>query len=212
MQQAILRRNPTKGLICHLDRGSQYAGNDFKAILALNEFIGSMSRKGDCWDKAVAESFFRTLKFELVRRNKFRTRDEAKRRTFEYVEIYYNRKRAHLTLGNLGPFEILKKSFYSRTSFKKERNATMKKELVEYFFALRDATSTTHQAEDRPIYESYLLSAAVQLALIETNAGKDVITDAVTTHERLWGHTWLQDPICEKPTKVWEKAKKCLAL
>ena len=104
MRQAILQRGPAKGLICHSDRGSQYAGNDFKAILAQNEFVGSMSRKGDCWDNAVAESFFHTLKVELIHRNKFRTRDEAKRKIFEYVEMYYNRKRAHSTLGNMSPF------------------------------------------------------------------------------------------------------------
>lgn len=105
MMQAILRRNPSKGLICHTDRGSQYAGNDFKAILAQNEFVGSMSRKGDCWDNAVAESFFHTLKVELIHRMKFRTREEAKNKIFEYVEMYYNRKRAHSTLGYLSPFE-----------------------------------------------------------------------------------------------------------
>lgn len=105
LRQAILRRNPSKGLVCHTDRGSQYAGQDFKAILAQHEFVGSMSRKGDCWDNAVAESFFHTLKVELVHRNKFRTRDEAKRKIFEYVEMYYNRRRAHSTLGNLSPFE-----------------------------------------------------------------------------------------------------------
>jgi transposase InsO family protein len=105
MMQAILRRNPSKGLICHTDRGSQYAGNDFKAILTQNEFIGSMSRKGDCWDNAVAESFFHTLKVELVHRHKFRTREEAKRRIFEYVEMYYNRRRVHSTLGYVSPLE-----------------------------------------------------------------------------------------------------------
>ena len=105
IRQAILRRNPSKGLVCHTDRGSQYAGNDFKAILAQNEFIGSMSKKGDCWDNAVAESFFHTLKVELIHRNKFKTRDEAKIKIFEYVEMYYNRKRAHSTLGYLSPFE-----------------------------------------------------------------------------------------------------------
>lgn len=105
IRQAILRRNPSKGLICHSDRGSQYAGNDFKAVLAENEFVGSMSRKGDCWDNAVAESFFHTLKVELVHRNKFKTRDEAKRKIFEYVEMYYNRRRAHSALGNLSPFD-----------------------------------------------------------------------------------------------------------
>jgi putative transposase len=114
MRQAILQRNPAKGLICHTDRGSQYAGNDFKAILAQNEFVGSMSRKGDCWDNAVAESFFHTLKVELVHRNKFRTRDEAKRKIFEYVEMYYNRRRAHSTLGNLSPFEYERQAILSK--------------------------------------------------------------------------------------------------
>ena len=110
MQQAILRRNPDKGLICHSDRGSQYAGNDFKAILAQHEFVGSMSRKGDCWDNAVAESFFHTLKVELVHKYRFRTREEARRKIFEYVEMYYNRRRTHSTLNYLSPFEFEKRS------------------------------------------------------------------------------------------------------
>jgi len=105
MRQAMVRRNPPKGLICHTDRGSQYAGEGFKTILAENEFVGSMSRKGDCWDNAVAESFFHTLKVELVHRYKFRTREDARRAIFKYVEMYYNRKRAHSTLGNLSPSE-----------------------------------------------------------------------------------------------------------
>ena len=113
LRQAILRRSPAKDLICHSDRGSQYAGDDFKAILAQNEFIGSMSKKGDCWDNAVAESFFHTLKVELIHRNKFRTRDEAKRKIFEYVEMYYNRRRAHSTLGNLSPFEYERQAVLS---------------------------------------------------------------------------------------------------
>jgi putative transposase len=110
MMQAILRRNPEKGLICHSDQGSQYAGNNFKAILSQHEFVGSMSRKGDCWDNAVAESFFHTLKVELIHRHRFQTRDEAKRKIFEYVEAYYNRKRAHSTLGFLSPFEYERKA------------------------------------------------------------------------------------------------------
>jgi transposase InsO family protein len=110
MHQAILRRNPGKGLILHSDRGSQYAGNDFKAILTQNEFVGSMSKKGDCWDNAVAESFMHTLKVELIHRMKFKTREEAKIKIFQYVEMYYNRKRAHSTLGFLSPFEYEKRS------------------------------------------------------------------------------------------------------
>jgi putative transposase len=105
LKQAILRRNPSEGLVFHSDRGSQYASNDFKALLARHEFIGSMSKKGDCWDNAVAESFFHTLKVELIHRQTPKTREEAKRKIFEYAEIYYNRKRAHSTLGYLSPFE-----------------------------------------------------------------------------------------------------------
>ena len=110
LKQAILRRSPPKGLICHSDRGVQFACNNFKALLAQHEFTGSMSKKGDCWDNAVAESFFHTLKVELIHRMKFRTREEAKRKIFEYVEMYYNRKRSHSTLGYLSPFEY-EKSF-----------------------------------------------------------------------------------------------------
>ena len=101
------------GLICHSDRGSQYAGNHFKALLAQNEFVGSMSKKGDCWDNAVAESFFHTLKVELIHRTKFKTRAEAKGKIFEYVEMYYNRKRAHSTIGYLSPFEYERQSLLS---------------------------------------------------------------------------------------------------
>jgi transposase InsO family protein len=106
MRQAILRRNPDKGLICHSDRGSQYACHDFKAILKNHKFVGSMSGKGDCWDNAVAESFFHTLKVELVHKYRFRTREEARRKIFEYVEMYYNRRRSHSTLNYLSPFEF----------------------------------------------------------------------------------------------------------
>ena len=113
LKQAILRRSPPKGLVYHSDRGVQYAANDFKALLAQQEFIGSMSKKGDCWDNAVAESFFHTLKVELIHRMKFRTREEAKRKIFEYVEMYYNRKRAHSTLGYLSPFEYEKQKIFS---------------------------------------------------------------------------------------------------
>ncbi len=109
INQAILHRRPGKGLILHSDRGSQYAGNDFKAILAQNEFVGSMSKKGDCWDNAVAESFFHTFKVEFVHRMRFATREQAKRMIFEYVMMYYNCKRTHSTLGYLSPLQYEKK-------------------------------------------------------------------------------------------------------
>jgi len=113
LQQAILRRSPPEGLICHSDRGSQYAGNDFKALLSQHHMSGSMSKKGDCWDNAVAESFFHTLKVELIHRTRFKTRNEAKAKIFEYVEMYYNTKRAHSTLGYLSPFDYEKRSLQS---------------------------------------------------------------------------------------------------
>ena len=103
--QAILRRSPDKGLICHSDRGSQYAAYDYKAILSEHGFVGSMSRKGDCWDNAVAESFIHTLKVECIRGRIFATREEAKRIIFPWVETRYNRTRIHSTLGYLSPFE-----------------------------------------------------------------------------------------------------------
>ena len=110
LKQAIIRRCPPKGLICHSDRGVQFACNGFKALLQQHQIIGSMSRKGDCWDNAPAESFFHTLKVELVHRMKFTTRQETKRKVFEYIEMYYNTKRAHSTLGYLSPIEYEKRS------------------------------------------------------------------------------------------------------
>ena len=107
--QAILRRGSSKGLICHSDRGSQYAANDYKAILAEHGFIGSMSRKGNCYDNAVAESFFHTLKIECIRRRIFKTREEAKRIIFAWIETRYNRTRRHSTLDYLSPFEYEKR-------------------------------------------------------------------------------------------------------
>ncbi len=105
LKQAVLRRNPRQGLIFHSDRGSQYASNDFKALLEQHKFVGSMSKKGDCWDNAVAESFFHTLKVECIRGKIFRTREEAKRTIFAWAYARYNRTRRHSTLDYLSPFE-----------------------------------------------------------------------------------------------------------
>ena len=111
LRQAIGRRNPPPGLIHHSDRGSQYASGDYQTLLKKHEIIPSMSRKGDCWDNAVAESFLHTLKVEKVNRCRFKTRDEAKREIFRYIEMYYNRKRTHSSLGYLSPFDFEKRSF-----------------------------------------------------------------------------------------------------
>jgi len=102
---AIWQRKPPKGLIWHTDRGSQYASNSHCKIIHQHGIIQSMSRKGNCWDNAVAESFFHTLKNELIYQCKFKTREEAKNVIFEYIEVFYNRIRAHSTNDYLSPVE-----------------------------------------------------------------------------------------------------------
>jgi putative transposase len=97
------RRHPAPGLIFHSDRGSQYASSAYRSALAAHGMVASMSGKGDCYDNAVAESFFATLEFELQRTNDWQTRDEARRAIFRYIETWYNRRRRHSTLGYVSP-------------------------------------------------------------------------------------------------------------
>ena len=101
LRQAIDARQPAPGLVFHSDRGSQYASHEVTRLLAANSLRQSMSRSGDCWDNAVVESFFSTLKTELGRR--FPTRDEARFALFEYIDVFYNRRRLHSTLGYVSP-------------------------------------------------------------------------------------------------------------
>ena len=103
LKMAIWRRKPGKGLIHHSDRGVQYASDDYQALLVQYGMICSMSRKGDCWDNAVTESLFHTLKTELVYHRDWELRREAKQEIFEYMEVFYNRKRLHSTLGYKSP-------------------------------------------------------------------------------------------------------------
>jgi len=105
LHRAIRRRTPGPGLIIHSDRGVQYACNDFKEVLKKHGFIQSMSRKGDCWGNAVAESFFKILKSELIYRQHFAGPNDALRSIFECIEVFYNRQRRHSTLGYLSPVE-----------------------------------------------------------------------------------------------------------
>lgn len=106
LQMAIDQRAPAAGLIHHSDRGVQYASAEFRALLASNGFIASMSRKGNCYDNAAKESFFHTLKTELVNHEHYRTREEARASVFDYVEAFYNRQRIHSTLGYLSPSDF----------------------------------------------------------------------------------------------------------
>lgn len=103
LEMAIAARRPAPGLIHHSDRGSQYAGAAYQAVLARHRMVPSMSRKGDCWDNAVAESFFATLELELIFHHRWATRDEARRAIFRYIETWYNRERRHSTLGYVSP-------------------------------------------------------------------------------------------------------------
>lgn len=96
-------------IVVHSDRGSQYASELFRTELALHDCIQSMSRRANCWDNAVAESWFASLKTELIFRNIYKTRIEASTAIFEYIEIFYNRKRRHSTLGFLTPEEKVQK-------------------------------------------------------------------------------------------------------
>ena len=106
---AIKRRNPSKGLIYHSDRGSQYASYEHKNLLEQYGIIQSMSKKGDCWDNAVAESFFHSLKTELVHHEKFHTRKQANEMIFEYIEIFYNRQRLHSSNNYMSPSDYEEK-------------------------------------------------------------------------------------------------------
>ena len=103
LNQALKHRRPPSGLLHHSDRGSQYAAGDYQDLLNDNKMICSMSRKGDPWDNAPMESFFATLKTELILHEQFATRQEAKRKIFEYIEVFYNRQRRHSTIGYQSP-------------------------------------------------------------------------------------------------------------
>ena len=106
LDMAVLHRNPPEGCIFHSDRGIQYASSAFRDKVKTYKMIQSMSRKGNCWDNAPAESFFSTLKMEEVYiQKKYKTRDEARKRIFEYIEVFYNRQRTHSFLDFMSPVE-----------------------------------------------------------------------------------------------------------
>jgi transposase InsO family protein len=105
LQMALSRRRTDKGLLHHTDRGSQYASNDYQKVLKDHGFICSMSRKGNCYDNAVAESFFGRLKSEWVNHQRYLSRSEAIQSLFYYIEIFYNRKRRHSSIDYVTPQE-----------------------------------------------------------------------------------------------------------
>ena len=103
---AIWRRKPGKNLIWHSDRGSQYCSKSHRAILKDHGILQSMSRKGDCWDNATSESFFSTLKRELDGIDNFTDQKQTAAAIFEYIEVFYNKIRAHSAIGYLAPDEF----------------------------------------------------------------------------------------------------------
>ncbi len=103
LEMALARRRPPRGLLHHSDRGVQYASDEYQGLLAKHGIDCSMSRKGDCYDNAVMESFFGTLKTELVNHERYATRAQARASIFEYIEVFYNRQRLHSTLGYQSP-------------------------------------------------------------------------------------------------------------
>ena len=110
LKQAVSRQKPSQGVVCHSDRGVQYACRDYRRLLKKLGFVQSMSRKGNCWDNAPMESFFGTLKTELIYHEDYQTRNQARASIFEYVEAVYNRVRLQEKLGFLSPesFEKLR--------------------------------------------------------------------------------------------------------
>jgi len=100
---AMWQRRPAAGLIHHSDRGVQYASLEFRRLLDANDFKGSMSRKGNCWDNAVAESFFGSLKQERVQWRSYQTRHEAQQDILEYISMFYNSQRLHSYLDYKSP-------------------------------------------------------------------------------------------------------------
>lgn len=106
LRMAITNRSPEPGIVHHSDRGSQYACGQYREILKAHGMVSSMSRKGNCWDNAVVESFFHSLKTELIHHERFRTREEAKTKIFEWIEVFYNRQRIHSALDYKTPEEF----------------------------------------------------------------------------------------------------------
>ena len=109
LTMAVTNRQPKKGVIFHSDRGCQYTSHKFHRELKRLNMISSMSRKGNCWDNACSESFFHTLKTELIYQTKYSTRNSARMAIFEYITVFYNRKRIHSYLDYMSPMEFEKK-------------------------------------------------------------------------------------------------------
>ena len=103
LEMALLRRNKPEGVIFHSDRGSQYCSHEYQKMMIDNKIVSSMSAKGCCYDNACAESFFHTMKVELIHGEPLKSREETKASVFEYIEVDYNRNRRHTANGRISP-------------------------------------------------------------------------------------------------------------
>jgi putative transposase len=103
LMMALWRRKFPRNVLFHSDRGSQYCSHDYQKMLKDFGLVCSMSRKGNCWDNSVAESFFNSIKTELIYNERYATREIAKQSIFQYIEVYYNRVRRHSTIGSIAP-------------------------------------------------------------------------------------------------------------
>ena len=110
LRMAVARRQPKPGLLHHTDRGVQYAAAEYRELLAAHQITASMSRRANCYDNAVAESFFATLRWELLSRHHWPTHDAVRTAIFEYIEVWYNRQRRHSALGYLSPLQFEQQS------------------------------------------------------------------------------------------------------
>lgn len=113
LRQAVLRRHPSPGLLHHSDRDTLYSCNAYQWVLTENNMVCSMSRKGNCYDNACVESFFSSLKNEFVSFERFRSRNEAQLKIFNWIEVFYNRIRRHSTLGYLSPVDFEERNTYA---------------------------------------------------------------------------------------------------
>jgi len=120
--EMALGHRDSKGVIHHTDRGCQYASEVYRERLEEHGLVPSMSRRGDCWDNAVAESFFSTLKLELAYRSAWITREEARNDVHEYIEVFYNRRRIHSTIDYCTPVQAERQYAHAREEALNERN------------------------------------------------------------------------------------------
>jgi len=139
LNMAILGRKPGPDLLCHSDRGSQYASDDYQRRLAEAGITCSMSRRGNCWDNAPTESFFAGLKKEMVHRTRFETREQARSAVFAWIEVWYNRKRRHSSLGYLSPEAFERKH-------RQEQAAALSAQASSLSEPSRDGSGVSHAA------------------------------------------------------------------